>query len=239
MDRRRCAYCGVALSEETATEDHVIARSWFPEGENVPKWKVPSCRLCNNTYSKMEREALGKLAMCLNPRDPRTASISGSARRSISVDAGKNDRDREARRSRRRKVQSEAMDLRDIDSPGVLPFSKENFRSGSRTGIRISAQDLDSVVTKWARGILYAEMGIIVPPDYGVEAYHLEDAVVAEAFKDVMQHARQMTRGWGVEVLFWYGEEGGAFGALFVFNIWDKFRPCCSIQSPDVEEAEG
>ena len=49
---RQCPYCLAEFPDTDMTDDHVIARSWFPaETPPVAKWKVRSCRACNNEKS--------------------------------------------------------------------------------------------------------------------------------------------------------------------------------------------
>lgn len=229
----RCIYCDVTLSAENKTEDHVIGRAWFPAEQDIPKWKVLACLSCNNNYSKHERDILSRMAMCLDPKDPRTATIVHAAKRSMNAQEGKNDRDSAAREKRRQKMLSQTLDLHDPNAAGALPSFKDNFDKGSRTGIFIPGKALDAVVSKWARGILFCEKGIIVPAHYEVSPIYVTDEVAAEAFKEIVSHCTYLVRGWGIEVLYSHVVEGDVFGSLFAFNIWDRFRAYCSIGLPD------
>ena len=90
----RCVYCLRSVQE--ATEDHVIAQSWYPEStpENVEKWKVPSCRPCNTRYSKLEDDLKIRLAFCVDPSNPAAQGVYERARRALDPHMGKNPTDR-------------------------------------------------------------------------------------------------------------------------------------------------
>lgn len=68
LKNRRCAYCGVPLTDEIRTKDHVIGRRFVPKGKLNGQWNLilNACRPCNNKKSDLEDDIA---AITLSP-DP-------------------------------------------------------------------------------------------------------------------------------------------------------------------------
>jgi hypothetical protein len=51
-----CPYCGVALSKENSTKEHVVGRKFVPKGTLASQWNLilNACRPCNNRKSDLE-----------------------------------------------------------------------------------------------------------------------------------------------------------------------------------------
>jgi hypothetical protein len=207
------------------TDDHVIARSWFPaKTPQIAKWKVRSCRACNVKKSAMEGDLIGRLAFCLDPSDPALGQIVARARRSIDPQSAKSDKDFMHRFNRREAIRRSVIDVSSKDDPGVLPYFIDNFNAGSRTGIEIPAQSLDGLVQMWARGIHPCEIGWIIPSGYDVSVIHPDDQTRAEALSDMIKHAKVVQKGPGVEVAIFHAEEPHEFMTLYAFNIWNRLK---------------
>lgn len=156
------------------TVDHVIARQWFPaKTPPVAKWKVRACRPCNNEKSGLERDVLGRLALCLDPNDPAVADIVERARRSMDPRSATTEREFMHRFNRREAIRRSVKDIHNPRAPGVLPYFIHNFGAGSRTGIMVRPQSLDGLVEQWVRGIHLCEVGRIIPAGvWGISASH-------------------------------------------------------------------
>jgi hypothetical protein len=227
---RQCPYCLGEFPEAEMTDDHVIARSWFPaETPPVARWTVRSCRTCNNEKSALERDVLSRLALCLNPNDPDLADIVSSARRSMDPRSARTARDFKHRFNRREAIRRSVIDIHSKSDAGVLPYFTGNFDAGSRTGILVSASSLDGLVQKWVRGIHLCEVGRVIPIEYEVSVMHLDDLTRAQAFSDVVGHAKVIQKGPGVEVAILHVEETGEFGTLYAFNTWDTLKCTASV----------
>ncbi len=228
----QCAYCLEAVPAAEATEDHVIARSWYPaETPMIAKWKVPACRSCNNRYSVTEHDTLGRLALCLDPTDKTFGPIAQKAIRSIDPKQAKSPRDIMHRFNRRETIRQ---GLRQIDNPksqGVLPSFRDNFLAGSRTGIPVSAQGLKKVIEKWIRGIHLCEFREYVTAEQEVSIFLVEDHVAENAFAKILQYAKRIEKGPGVEVLIWRVDEDDRTVSLFAFKIWQQFRAYGSVEA--------
>ncbi len=233
----QCTYCLKAIRATEATEDHVIARSWFPANTPpIAKWKVPACNECNNRYGAAEQNTLCRLAWCIDPKDKSLRPIVERARRSIDPKQAKSPRDIMHRFNKRAAILGGVKQIFDPHGPGVLPSFRGNFWEGSRTGIAIPAGDLEAIVEKWVRGIHFCEFGQPVPAEYEVAVQFVDDDVAAIAFADIMKFAKRIRKGPGVEVLIWHAAEGDRWGTQYAFNIWRQFRAYGSVESGGANE---
>ena len=228
----RCTYCLKDVPATEATEDHVIARSWYPANTPpVTKWKVPACNECNNRYSAAEGSTLSRIALCMDPKDRSVGHIVQRALRSFDPKQANSARDAMHRFNKREALRQDLHQISDPKARGVLPSFRENFEKGSRTGIFIPADALHEVVKKWVRGIHFCEFGHPVPVDHVVSVQFVEDAAAASAFAEIMQFAKRIEKGPGVEVLIWQATEGNESVTQDAVNIWGQFRVYASVES--------
>jgi hypothetical protein len=236
---RQCPYCLGEFPHAQMTDDHVIARSWYPAKiPPIAKWEVRACEICNNKKSALEGDLLGRLALCLDPADPALAGLIEKARRSMDPRSARNAKDFMHRFNRREAMRRSVIDLDSKHVPGLLPYFMGNFNAGSRTGIEVPAQSLDGLVKMWVRGIHLCEIGWIIPSGYQVSVIHPDDQTRAEALSDIIRHAKIVQKGPGVEVAIFHAEEPHEFMTLYAFNIWNTLRCSASVeraQSPTME----
>lgn len=237
---RQCVYCLGEFPRAQMTDDHVIGRAWYPDTTpaTVKRLTAPACKNCNNNrYAAMERYALVRLAMCIDTTDPAAAGIYGKAMRSIDPAAAKGDKDK-----RHRKQQREAFmrDLLPIDgvSKGVLPFSARNFEAGSRTGLKIGAQQLDSLIEKWVRGFYFCIHGRPMSKSGKVQVFHVADNRALEAFERIWNLARVIDGGAGVQVRCWSAQDSERREEIYAFFIWNFVRIYAGVSEalPDATE---
>lgn len=155
---KNCVYCSILLTAETETEDHVIAKSWFPDTTpgDVPHWVVPACRDCNNRFSRVEDDVRVQLAMCVDRKHAGAIGIVERALRSVAPQHGRDDNDRKIRELRQNRLLRGVRHFTEMPSHGVLPSFTDNFtKLGSRTAILIDAHELHMILKKWVRGLHY------------------------------------------------------------------------------------
>jgi hypothetical protein len=228
---RECPYCLDKFPDAEMTDDHVIARSWFPaKTPPLAKWKVRSCRPCNNEKSALERDVLGRLALCLDPDDPDLADIIARARRSMNPGSAMTEREFMHRFNRREAIHRSLIDVHSKSAPGMLPYFTGNFDAGLRTGIKVPAQSLDGLVQKWVRGIHLREVGWIIPNGYHVSVMHVEDRVRAKALSDIICHAKVIQKGPGIEVAILHAEAPDEFMTLYAFTVWSALKCSASVE---------
>ena len=205
---RQCPYCLGEFSDAEMTDDHVIARSWFPANTPpVAKWKVRCCQTCNNEKSALERDVLGRLALCVDPNDPNLAEIITKARRAMDPRSARTAHELKHRFNRREAIRGSIVDIRSKTDPGVLPYFVDNYRRRLAYG-NIGA----CTVFGWAG----SEMGSWHPSVRDQAAHsqrirgiviHADDQLRTQAFSAVTEHAKIVQKGPGVEVKICMGRE--------------------------------
>jgi hypothetical protein len=128
-----CSYCRGETPLREITKDHVIGESWYTTNAgDLEKWKVPACKPCNNELSRVEREILIRLALCLDPSEAAHLAIIEYAMRAIDPAAATNPRDAKHRLALQQKIKREMIIVDRPDAPDVMPSFRENFDIGSR-----------------------------------------------------------------------------------------------------------
>ena len=148
----KCAYC---REEKKVTRDHVISRALFPKKyDKTNPIIVPSCRECNNGFSKDEeyfRQFLNFFSMehSKESKDIFNTKI----RRSI---------------ERRPQIGHKAMSKMEI----VDLFTESGIYLGKKTKIDISDEDWirhHTVLDKYIKGLFYHEFNRPLPVDYKIK----------------------------------------------------------------------
>lgn len=220
-----CVYCLTPVGAELLTVDHVIARSWYPEGTtSLRKWKVPACRPCNNHFSRVEGDTLRRLAFCLNSSDRSLKPILDGVKRSIDPRYGKSARDREKRAERRAAILRDMIDEVLPDAPGMLPLFERNFAEGSTTGIQFPARDLTSIGRKWIRGIHYCKFGDLIPLSAEIDIHFVSDDAAKQAFGDILEFATTLHAGPSIQILVFDAVEGNTRMTQYAFKIFKEFK---------------
>jgi hypothetical protein len=224
-NKRVCVYCLSAIPDELFTEDHVIARSWYPSNTpSLPKWKVPACFPCNKSLSRIEEETLRRLAMCANVRDKTLTKIIATAKRSVNPAYGKNPKDKAMREKRRQALIRDLMHDVSPQMPGMLPAFQRNFDEGSNTGIKLDANELEAIGTKWIRGLHYWRLGDLIPPTAAIDIHFVTDEVAQMAFAEILKFATAVHNGPGVQALIFDAVEGNRRITQYAFKIWSEFK---------------
>jgi len=166
-----CAYCGNVFDE--LTEDHVIPRAWSgnPAAAAAQKLKVPACRLCNNRFSKVERELGTAFGLTTWTDDELMGDLAASAARSVKPSAGRNEKDRERRLLALRKLQHKQIlpwSVVDKHPDSVLMGSV--VERGEQFAFNLSGEALQTMAEKIVRGVWFAENGTPVKPGYEVRS---------------------------------------------------------------------
>lgn len=173
MSSDKCVYCLSSLGPITI--DHVIPRSWYP-GTTPPhqeKWKVPCCQECNRRYSKIEKNLLERIGLCLDPKDELVKGIPQKALRAFKAKFAKNKKDALHRSLKRDAIIRKLYELKGTELKGVLPHfgpSQGTIKSNHAT-VQISDNELNEIGKKFVRGMLYVTKGHYIGADYVVECY--------------------------------------------------------------------
>jgi hypothetical protein len=219
---RLCVYCLRMFPRAQMTDDHIIASSWYPDTtpSTVQRLTAPACRNCNNNkFAPIERYALVRLAMSIDPTVPGADGIHAKAMRSIDPAQAKTGKDRKHRAKQRDALMRDLVPAH-AGTKGVLPFSAKNLALGVRTGLSIDGKRLDAVVEKWTRGYYYGTHRVPLSSFAKVEVWFVSDQQAGEAFENIWQHARAIDGGPGVQVRYWSAEESGSRIDICAFSLW-------------------
>ena len=227
-----CVYCLASVAKTKITDDHVIAKSWYPEHTpaNLERWKVPCCSRCNAEFGRVEEDILVLIAHCLDPRDPKSAHIVAKARRSIDPECGVDEPDRAARKRRRVWFLRHCYRLDALPDHGVLPSFEKSFAMGSRLGIRMNGPKLNAVVSKWTRGIHFWHCSRLIRNADSIQIFHVKDAVADTAFEKIKNAAEYLNRGEGIQIMRAEGRDDSGAMTLYAFNIWNQFKTYSAVE---------
>lgn len=226
----QCPYCLGAFPDAEMTDDHVIARSWFPAGTPpVAKWQVRACQPCNNRKSALERDVLGRLAWCL---DPKRSDLAHHSERSP-VDRSSICEDRAGFHASLQSAGGPAplCDRRRFEErsrPSAL-FHRQ-LRRRLTYGNGGAAAVVGRLVQMWVRGIHLYEIRRMIPSEYEVSVIHADDELRTHAFSGVMEHAKIIQKGPGVEVKIFHAEQPEEFMTVYAFNIWNALKCSAAVE---------
>jgi hypothetical protein len=213
--------------------------AWYPDSTpaDIEKWKVPACERCNNRLGKAESEVLVRLALCLDPRDPKSIGISQRALRSLNPKFGKNERDKRARERKRRQILKEAeslgpnMPLNQL-LPGFGP--QPDFGPGPHHATFIKQRDLDDVSHKIIRGLSFLREGTPLPLEYSLNTYFIQEQEANPVLRMFEVIGGKLTRGPGFQVKYAVLEEDPLAG-IYVVDIWGRLRIYASVLPPGMQ----
>ena len=80
-ESNQCVIClknfNDSIEGDFRTKEHVFPKSWYPEStpNDLEKWKVPSCKRCNNEYSFYEQDLLIRLGLGLFKKNEKCSEL--------------------------------------------------------------------------------------------------------------------------------------------------------------------
>ena len=229
-----CVHC---LGEfDVRNWDHVLPRSWYPTStpQNLHKWQIPTCKKCNSDYGKLEEELLVMLALTVTPRTEKSSGIYERALRSIDQSAGKDQRDKRARKARLEKIKQTMLEGREIPNEGIYPGLGErwNRTPEDQTAIMIPEAHIRKFCEKIVRGITFIESHDFIKPPFQIDFYALDEDG-ANPIKDILErHGTRYVRGPGFEVIRVVpADEPRA--SIFKITIFGEFVMYAMVMTPD------
>lgn len=134
-----CYNCGIELTKENRTKEHIPAQNTFigyPPDYKLNHLTVPACFDCNNQYSKIDKEIRDAIGI-MNQDDDKQAELTRKAVESI---------------------------MRDKDWP-----SRVEFKDGRVESVSFSYDTFKQLHIKNFKGLFYDKYGIFIPDDYKIE----------------------------------------------------------------------
>ena len=158
-DREKsCIYCG---SKGSMTTDHIPPKNLFPEPRPSNMLTVPSCKKCNESFSKDDEYFRTVLVSCASVSlDPNAQAVNKKLIRSMI----------------RPKAVAMASSIR--NSLHVVDvISKGGIYLGISPAMEVSPDRINRVTNRIARGLFYIEHDYPVPIGYEVRCVFNDDAL--------------------------------------------------------------
>jgi len=134
----RCYNCGIQLTKDTKTREHIPAQNTFVGYS--PEYKknritVPACHTCNNEYSKIDQEIRDAIGV-INEDNEKQKEITRKAAKSITRNRNWTDR--------------------------------INFRNGQVASVSFSYNKFKKLHIKNFKGLFYHKYGFPIPENYEI-----------------------------------------------------------------------
>lgn len=221
----RCVHC--LKYHKQLTWDHIFPESWYSETtpQHIEKWKVPSCAYCNNAHGKNEADLLIRLAMCLDPDSLSSKGIIEKALRAVNPEAGRNDRDSNARKLKLMCLIQQSFSGPNIPYQAIyLGFGpQEQFIESEQVAIKIRANGLKMLTEKIVRGITYLEESQFIENSYKIET-PVVDEFGAREFQNLLdRYGKTYERPPGLKIRRAVIPEDKLSG-VFEIKIWERLN---------------
>lgn len=221
----KCVHCLRYFAE--LTSDHVFPVSWYPKTtpDNLEKWQMPSCEVCNKKYGRIEEELLLKLGLCVKPFSNESFGIANKALRAINPNKGKNDSDSRIRLKKREKTLHEAID------PTIVPFTSFlpnfGFNDGvdpkEQLAVKVSARGLKAIGEKLIRGITWVVDKEYISEKYEIEIYIYHERDAEFLNEKLNKFGRIYILGPGIRVVRAVTRQDSICG-IYSMEIWGQLK---------------
>ncbi len=228
----KCVHCGEYA--EKRTWDHVFPKGWYPEDSppDIEKWKIPCCKKCNAEYGSLEEDLGIRIAFCVGPDAPNAKGIYHKALSAMDASKGRNKEDRIRRAKKRDRYFGLILKGDAISQEEVYPGleDKWNRPSEEQTALRIYAHELERIVNKIIKGIVFIEDNRFLETSTEIE--HLvvsaEDAKPLEEL--LSKYGSRHSREPGIEVVRAAAPEYGV-STIYKISIWGQWILYASVRN--------
>lgn len=230
-ESNKCVIClknfNNSIKDDSKTEEHVFPKSWYPEStpNDLEKWKVPSCRKCNNDYSLYEQNLLIRVGLGLFKKNEKCSGIIEKARRSIDPTYAKNERDRQKRLKCREEVIRDLSSSDKISSKGILPNfgADEKIKYKEYPILLIRVDYLKKFAIKIVRGMTFLFDGFLIEDDYEINHFFIKDEEQKPFMEIIDKFGSTEHRGHGIVVgrAVVFDDHKSSF---YRIDIWGKLK---------------
>lgn len=223
--------------------DHVFPQGWYPDTtpENIEKWKIPTCKRCNDEYGKLEEKLGIILSACVNPKTAQASGIWKKTLRSLDPSCGRTEEDRRAREQKKRKLLGMIRTGEEIPNDGIYPGLGERWGRSrdEQIALLVPAKDLKRIAEKIVKGLAFIEDGYLLDANAEIE-HHVVTTEVAGPIEEILARFGEVhSRGPGIEVARAVTQDDG-ISAFYKITIWGEFVMYVSVirannqpESPD------
>lgn len=205
--------------------DHVFPVSWYPDTtpQNLEKWKIPSCKPCNDGYGRLEEDFGQLLSFCVDPRRQEVQGVYKRMLRAYDPRHAKNHKDQKIREAKRQQLLKGMMHGDEIPSQGIYPGLGERWDrpKNEQIALTIPKRYFDRLGIKIVRGIAYIEDGIFIGDEYEIEPYAVPESG-AGIFEDaIARFGHSLTRGPGIVVDRAVTKDDGV-SSIYKVTVWGQ-----------------
>lgn len=229
---QRCVHCLSTLTSETASWDHGVPQSFYPDDTvpNVPHVKAPSCKECNQRVRLIEEELLLPLALAMGPDELRAKGIPDKVMRSMTPSATEDEKEKRIRAALRKRVQ-ESLIYPETDT-GEFPGG-ERPELGDGSALRLSERAVQDFGEKLTRVVYWAECNnTYIEPGYVVKTHVNRKADSAAIVEKILQ-GRMLDVPPGIRVGVRLADDHPPVG-MVVVDLWGRFRLVTSVMPAEL-----
>ena len=205
--------------------DHVFPVGWYPDTtpKNLEKWKIPTCKPCNDEYGRIEEDLGLVLSTSVDPHSAKASGIWAKTLRALNPLEGKNEKDRKARARKKERLLSLIQRGDDIPSHGHYPGLGERWNRprSEQTAILVPVRHLQTLAEKIVKGLAFIEEGRFIDANAEIE-HHVVTEVGAREIEAVLgAFGEEHSRGPGVRIVRAVTPEDG-ISSLHKITIWGE-----------------
>ncbi|MFV1976452.1 MAG: hypothetical protein ACC651_11940 [Candidatus Scalindua sp.] len=222
--------------------DHVFPQGWYPDTtpENLEKWKIPTCKRCNDEYGRIEEDLGIMLSACINPETAQASGIWKKTLRALDPSYGKNEKDKRARERKKRKLLKLMRRGDEIPDHGIYPGLGERWGRprNEQVALPVPAKHLQKLAEKIVKGLAFIEDGQLVDANTGIE-YHVANEEGAQPIVEALEKfGKGHSRGPGIEVIRAVTPDDGVSG-FYKITVWGELVMYVTVLRKTVNRKHG
>ena len=230
----KCVHC--LEHAEYRNWDHVFPKGWYPTStpDDIEKWKIPTCKSCNDYYGRIESELGILLSLCVDPDTAESAGIYEKTLRALDATKGKTRKDAIARAKKRDEILAALVSGNDVPKESIYPGLDDRWgqKEQDQRAISIPADSLTKLVEKIIKGITFLESGRYLDEEIELEHLVVDEHGASQIIELIEKYGETHSRGPGIEIKRVVTPEDG-ISALYKIVIWGEVVMYASaIQKP-------
>ncbi len=220
--------------------DHVFPVGWYPDTtpQNLEKWKIPTCKPCNDEYGKIEEDLGILLSTSIDPRSAKASGIWAKTLRALNPLEGKNEKDRSARARKKKRLLSLIRAGDDIPNHGIYPGLGERWNRprSEQIAILVPARHLQKLAEKIVKGLAFIGDGSLLDANTEIE-HHVVTEDGAREFEAVLStFGEEHSRGPGIRIVRVVTPDDG-ISSLHKITIWGEVVLYVSVLRKPVQQS--
>lgn len=219
--------------------DHVFPQGWYPDTtpQNLEKWKIPTCKPCNDEYGRIEDDLGIILSACVNPKSARASGIWKKTLRALDPSQGKNEKDRRARERKRARLLETIRTGDEIPNHGIYPGLGERWGRprNEQVAVLVPAKHLQKLAEKIVKGFAFIEDGQVIDAHTEIEHHVVTDEGAKPIVEALQRFGKEHSRGPGIDVVRAVTPEDGV-SALYKITVWGEFVMYVSVLRKAIQQ---